>query len=50
VKLVDISGTKTRNILKLKLMNFKQTVRTRISDTFTGASVTLRRGSSPEIM
>jgi len=27
VKLVDISGTKTRNIWKLKLLNLKLTVR-----------------------
>jgi len=50
VKLVDISVTKRRNIRKLKLMNLKQTVRSIISETCKGASVTLRRVTSPEII
>jgi len=32
VKLVDISGTKRRNISKLKLMNWKLTLRSKISE------------------
>jgi hypothetical protein len=36
-KLVDISGTKGGNILKVKLINLKHTVITRISETCKGA-------------
>jgi len=48
MKVVDISGTKRRNICKLKSMNLKLTVRSKISGTYTWASVTLRRVTSPE--
>jgi hypothetical protein len=44
------SGTKIRNIRKLKLMNLKQTVRTRISETCIEASVTLRTVTSLDVM
>ena len=43
MKPVDISGTKRRNIWKLKLMNLKLTARSKISETCTGASISLRR-------
>ena len=35
MKQVDISGTKGGNVWKTKLKNFKQTVRTNISETCT---------------
>ena len=44
----DISGTKRRHIGKLKLRNWKLTVRSTISGTFIGALMTSRRGSSLE--
>ena len=44
----DISGIKRRNMWKLKLVNLKLTVRTRISETCVGTSVTLRRVTSLE--
>jgi hypothetical protein len=40
---------KEREYLKAK-MNLKQTVRTRISETFIAASVTLRRVTSLELV
>jgi hypothetical protein len=43
-------GKKRRNIGKLKLMKLKQTVRTRISETCIGESMTLRRITSLELM
>jgi len=50
VKLVDISGTKRRNVWKLKLMNLKLTVRSKISETCTGAAMILRRATSLELI
>jgi methionyl-tRNA synthetase len=41
---------KKKEYLKLKLMNLKQTVRTRISETCLGASMTLGRVTSLELM
>jgi hypothetical protein len=41
---------KKKEYLKLKLMNSKQTVRTRISENCIVASMTLRRVTSLEIM
>jgi hypothetical protein len=41
---------KKKEYLKLKLMNLKQTVRTRISETCIGTSMTLRRVTSLELM
>jgi hypothetical protein len=46
VKLEDISGTKKKEYLKVKLMNLKLTVGTKILGTCIGASVTLRRVTS----
>jgi len=43
MKLADISRTKRRTVRKLKLMNLKLTVRTKMSETYIGASLTLRR-------
>jgi hypothetical protein len=42
-ELADLSGTKRKNVRKLKLMTLKLTVRTRMSETCVGVSVTLRR-------
>jgi hypothetical protein len=42
-------GNKGREYLKLKLMNLKQTVGTRISESYIGASVTLTRVTSLEL-
>jgi len=50
MKLVDISGTKRRNIRKLKLMTVKTTVRSKISEACVGPSVTLRRVTSLELI
>jgi len=50
VKLADISGTKTRNTSRLKLMNLKLTVRQNILGGCIGASVTLRRVTSLELI
>jgi hypothetical protein len=50
MKLLDISGTKTGIIFKLKLMNWTQRVRTRILDVCIGASMTLRRVSNLELI
>jgi hypothetical protein len=50
MKLVDILGTKKWNIWKLKLMNFKQEVRTGASHTSIGASTTLTRATSLELI
>jgi hypothetical protein len=41
---------KKKEYLKVKLMNLKQTVRTRISETCIGVSMSLRRGTSIELM
>jgi len=50
LKLADISGTKTRNIKKLKSRNLKVTVRKKILRAYIGASVTLRRDTSLELI
>ena len=42
MKLADISGTKRKNIWKLKLGNLKLTASPRVSETCVGASVTLK--------
>jgi len=44
--LVDIEGTKRRNIWKLKMRNLKQRVRSKISWTCAEAPVTLRKVTS----
>ena len=49
MKLVDISG-KRRNFLRLKLTNFKLTVRSKISETRIGASMILRRVTNLELI
>jgi len=48
--LIDISGTKRRKIRKLKLMNLKLTLRSKISETCIGASITLGRVTSLELI
>jgi hypothetical protein len=50
VKLVDISGIKRKNICKVKLMYLKPTVRSKILDTCVGASVTLGRVTSLDLI
>jgi len=50
VKLVDISGTKGENILKVKLINLKHTALTRISETCKGTSMNLRGVASLELI
>jgi hypothetical protein len=40
MKIAYISGTKKREYLKIKLMNLKQTARTRISEAHIGTSMT----------
>ena len=50
VKLADISEEKRRNIWKLKLINLKLTVRYEISETCIGASLTLIRVTSLELI
>jgi hypothetical protein len=46
-KLVAFSGTKRRNILKLKLTNLKLAVRQKISETCRKASTTLKESYQP---
>jgi len=50
MKLADISGTKRKNNCKLKLINLKLTVRSKIPETCTGASMILRRFTSLELI
>jgi hypothetical protein len=44
------SRNKRNEYLKLKLVNLKLTVRTRISETCVGASLTLKRVTSQELV
>jgi hypothetical protein len=48
MKIVGISQTKRKNISKLKLINLKLTVRTKISEACIVASMALRRVTSLE--
>jgi len=50
MKLVDISGTKRRDIRNLKLMNLKITVRSNIPETCIGTSMILSRVTSLELI
>jgi hypothetical protein len=50
VKLVDVAGAQRRNISKLILRNLKLTVRSKISETCLGASVTLSRVTGLELI
>jgi hypothetical protein len=43
VKLVELLGIKTGNILKEKILSLKKTVKTKISETYTEAEINLRR-------
>jgi len=50
MKLVDISGTKERNMSKLKFIKFTLTVRSQPSETCTGASMTVRKVTILELI
>jgi len=49
-EVADISGTKKRHIWEIILRNLKLTVRSKILGTCIGASVTLRKGTSLDVI